>query len=343
MKAIIMAGGEGRRLRPVTGETPKPLARLLGRPMIEHIILLLRKHGVTDICVTLGYKAGDIRSALGDGSRLGVRLCYKTEDRPLGTAGGVRACRDFYGGDDFLVISGDAACDLDLSALAEFHRSAGADVTMALYQDPEPLGYGLVLADARHRVTGFIEKPGWERVVTDLVNTGIYVVSPKAMEPVPEGVPFDFAKDLFPAMLRRNMKLYAVQLDGYWCDIGTPEAYYRCCLDALHGKLKLESPWGGDIPEEKKPEIPRKRHRMVNVYEYSCGNRAGLMREMSRYLAEFGADLSDGINLSGEQGRVHISPSASKSSIVIEGDSDADMKRMAELAGQLETRFLKEK
>ena len=193
MKAVIMAGGEGTRLRPVTGELPKPMAPLLGRPMLEHIVRLLKKHGFTDICAALKYRAEDIERAFGDGAALGVHMQYRVEREALGTAGGVKNCADFYGDEDFLVISGDAACDLDLSRLMREHRESDAAVTLALHRSREPLSYGLAVTDGNGDVRCFIEKPQWSRVVTDLVNTGIYIISPRVMELVPGGVSFDLA------------------------------------------------------------------------------------------------------------------------------------------------------
>ena len=233
MKAVIMAGGEGKRLKSVTGDLPKPMVPLLGRPMMEHILLLLKKHGITEICAAVKYRHEDISSFFGDGRRLGVHLQYRVEERALGTAGGVKNCADFYGEEDVLVISGDAACDFDLSSLIRAHKEGRSAVTMALYKHPEPLRYGLTVTDSEGRVRAFIEKPDWPRVVTDLVNTGIYILSPGAMALVPEGRPYDFAKDLFPELLRRGERLTGLAMEGYWCDVGTPLSYYQCCVDAL--------------------------------------------------------------------------------------------------------------
>ena len=201
MKAVIMAGGEGRRLKAVTGELPKPMVPLLGKPLMERTVELLRENGITDICATLGYNPAPILSHFGGGEDFGVHLSWRIEDKPLGTAGGVKNCMDFIGDEPFLVLSGDAACDFDLHRLADEHARSGAAVTMALYESPDPLRYGLVVPDADGSVRCFIEKPPWERVVTNLVNTGIYVIEPRAMELVPEGESFDFASDLFPKLM----------------------------------------------------------------------------------------------------------------------------------------------
>lgn len=323
MKAIIMAGGEGRRLRPVSGDTPKPMARLLGRPVIDHAITLLRQHGFTELIASLGYKADVIESHLGNGREFGIHIKCCTEPKPLGTAGGVKlAWNQFAKGEDILVISGDAACDLDLSLLRQEHLQKRPAVTMALHRHSEPLGYGLVLTDKEGFVSEFIEKPSWERVVTDLVNTGIYILSPEALELVPDDRPFDFAKDLFPILLETGRPILGIPLPGYWCDIGTPEDYYRCNLDALHGRLRLLNPWGKDQPEKAAPPPPPKRRRWTHSAEFPCRDRAALMRVLSENLVEFGADFSDGLTLSLGEGSVHISPASDRGAVIIGAEGE---------------------
>ena len=240
MKAVIMAGGEGTRLRPLSLGMPKPMVPLFGRPVMEHIIGLLKRHGITEICVTLCYQPQKVMDCFGDGSRLGVRLTYFTEEHPLGTAGSVRACMSYLGQEDFLVISGDAVCDFDLASAIEFHRGKGADATLLLCPQPSPLEYGLVLTDGESRIVRFIEKPSWGQVVTNMVNTGIYLLSPRAMEQVPEGQAYDFGKDLFPALLAGGAGLYGCPGAGYWCDMGDCAAYLKCAADALSGKVELD-------------------------------------------------------------------------------------------------------
>jgi len=239
LKAIIMAGGKGTRLRPVCDRMPKPMTELLGKPLLEHLTELLRKNGFTELCVTLGHQPEKITQYFGDGESFGVSMRYKIEKKPLGTAGGVRSCRDFVGNEDFLVISGDAACDFDLKYLANEHRRNGAQVTMALYPHSEPLPYGTVLTDKSGRVISFIEKPNWERVVTDLVNTGIYMLSPEVLDLIPSDTPFDFARDLFPLMADMSREIIGIPMQGYWCDIGNSRSYLGCCMDALDGKLRI--------------------------------------------------------------------------------------------------------
>ena len=343
MKAVIMAGGEGRRLKAVTGELPKPMVPLIGKPLMERVIELLRKHGVTDIAATLRYNPAPILAHFGDGSRLGVRLHWFIEQEPLGTAGSVKNCASFTAGEDILVLSGDAACDFDLTALMREHRRGGAAVTIALCECRDPLRYGLVVPDAKGDVRCFIEKPGWQKVVTDLVNTGIYAVSPRAMELVPEGREFDFARDLFPLLLERGEGVRGVKMEGYWCDVGTPEAYYRCCLDALEGRLKLVTPPEGAPAAPASGETEGKRAPLEGEYcaerRVPCRDRAGLMRAVSGCLMEAGAELDDGVVLRRDGCTLRISPSAERSEIVIEtaAGSAGLPEQLADTAGRLVT------
>ena len=318
MRAIVLAGGQGRRLKAVTGDLPKPMVPLLGRPLLEHILLLLKRHGITQVCFALHYRPEDILSAMGDGSRLGMQLRYRVERAELGTAGAVRNCSEMLDGDDTLVISGDAACDMDLTALCREHRETGAAVTLALHREKEPLRYGLTVTDREGRVRAFVEKPRWDQVVTDLVNTGIYVLSPRAIEAIPAGRPFDFARDLFPLLLRRGERLQGVPLEGYWCDVGTPRSYYQCCVDALDGKLRLEpgeafraAPAASSEPEEAQEEDATLR------LEVPCQDRAGLMGSLSGWMLELPADYSDGIRLRDPRYSLRIAPLAERSALQI--------------------------
>ncbi len=306
MKAVIMAGGEGKRLKPVSGDTPKPLVKLCGRPVMEHIILLLKKHGITDICAALKYRPEVIMSYFGDGEGLGVKICYRVENEPLGTAGGVKNCADFYKNEDFLVISGDAACDFDLTRLIEAHRKRKSAVTLALYPHSTPLRYGLALCDGEGCIRSFTEKPDWRRVVTNLVNTGIYVVSPRAMELVPEGAPFDFAKDLFPALLAQGQTLSGCPLDGYWCDIGTPKSFYECCCDALCGRLKLELTEGFEVSEPCSFSTDE-HDDFLHCENVPCYDRARLMDRICSAFIDLGAEFDDGFCLRGEGYELRIS------------------------------------
>jgi len=239
VKAVIMAGGEGTRLRPISILRPKPMVRLMDKPVAEYIVRLLKKYGVTDICMTLRYLPQSVMDYFGDGTDFGVNIEYQVEKEPLGTAGGVRACRSFIGGDDFIVISGDAVCDFDLEKCFEFHRRKNSKATIVLCQKDEPLEYGLVLTDGSGRVTQFVEKPSWDKVLTDSVNTGIYILSADILSRIPRGVSFDFGRDLFPQLLSDNIPMYAFAAEGYWCDIGSCKAYLECNFDALDEKISF--------------------------------------------------------------------------------------------------------
>lgn len=257
MKAIILAGGEGTRLRPMTARLPKPMVRLMDRPILWHTLEWLKRCGVTEAAVTLRYLPHSVRAYFGDGEDVGVRLTYFTETEPLGTAGAVRACGEFAGEEDVLVVSGDGVCDLDLRALADFHREHKAEATMLLYAHPSPTSYGIVQTDVLDRVVGFAEKPDWGQVFTDRVNTGIYLLSPAALRRIPPGKPFDFARDLFPRMVAERAALFAVCLPGYWRDVGEPEAYLACVKDALEGKIALSRPGEAEhLPEGATVEGP---------------------------------------------------------------------------------------
>lgn len=316
MKAIILAGGEGKRLKPVTGQLPKPMIPIVGKPVLERIIELLRQHGITEICATLRYNPRPITDYFGDGSRFGVHLTYSYEEQALGTAGGVKKCRDFWQDEDFLVISGDAACDFDLTAFMQSHRSEHPAVSIALYPHPEPLQYGLALSDRSGRIIHFTEKPSWEQVVTNLVNTGIYILTPHAMDYVPEDSPYDFGKELFPALLAYGEEIYGVVMDGYWCDIGTPKAYYRCCLDALEGKYIIP-----DRPETAAAPVPQRRTGAGGQSRrIACTDRAEVMRNISASMMELGADFSDGIRFGDPEHGVHIHPASGESAIVVESE-----------------------
>ncbi len=211
---------------------------LMGKPVLEHILLLLRESGVKQVCITLRYAPEKIREYFGDGRKLGMEICYSVEEKPLGTAGGVALCRDFLGQEDFFVISGDCVCDFDLAAAAAYHREKQSEATILLCSRPDPTAFGLACTNRDGRIGCFAEKPAWEAVFTDLVNAGIYVLSPKVLQEVPRGETWDFGKDLFPGLLRQGRPVFGYEAKGYWCDIGTPEAYLGCCRDILSGKLR---------------------------------------------------------------------------------------------------------
>ncbi|MGH9068993.1 MAG: sugar phosphate nucleotidyltransferase, partial [Acidimicrobiales bacterium] len=244
MKAVIMAGGEGTRLRPLTSRQPKPMIPVCNRPMMEHVLHLLAGHGLTDVVVTVAFMAGAVRTYFGDGSELGFRLAYATEETPLGTAGSVRNARQELD-ETFLVISGDVVTDIDLSAVVELHRSRGAMATIALKAMDNPLEFGIVIAREDGSIERFLEKPTWGQVFSDTVNTGIYVLEPEIFDWIPEGRPVDFSSEVFPALLEAGRPLYGCVADGYWEDVGTLEAYLSAHYDVLDGKVDLDIPGFG--------------------------------------------------------------------------------------------------
>ncbi|MCL2843301.1 MAG: sugar phosphate nucleotidyltransferase [Oscillospiraceae bacterium] len=240
MKAIIMAGGEGTRLRPLSQNVPKPMVRLFDRPVLAHTLHLLKQSNITDACLTLRFLPQTIMDHFGDGSAYGMRLTHQIEEVPLGTAGGVAACREFIGDEPVLILSGDAVCDFDLTDCIAFHNQRQADATIVLYAHPEPLEYGLVMTAENGRIQRFMEKPPWNQVFTNRINTGIYILSPQVLAEIPAEGSYDFGRDLFPKLLTQGAKLCGVEAKGYWCDIGSPEAYLRCGMDALDGLLGLD-------------------------------------------------------------------------------------------------------
>ncbi|MGQ9825018.1 MAG: sugar phosphate nucleotidyltransferase [Desulfotomaculales bacterium] len=241
MKAVIMAGGEGTRLRPITCGRPKPMVPVANRPMMAHIIDLIVAHGITEIAVTLQYKPEYIRNYFGNGAEFGVNVRYFVEEIPLGTAGSVKNAGNFLDG-TFLVISGDALTDIDLSRAVEFHRRAGAMATLVLTRVSCPLEYGVVITGADGTVTRFLEKPGWGEVFSDTVNTGIYILEPEVLDYIPPGQMYDFSKDLFPFLLREKKPLFGIVLPGYWCDVGSLDQYLQAHLDVLAGRVKVSVP-----------------------------------------------------------------------------------------------------
>ena len=237
MKAVVMAGGEGSRLRPLTSRRPKPLVPVVGRPIMEHILDLLREHGITEVVVTLQYLGAEIRNHFGDGGDLGMSIEYVVEDQPLGTAGSVRNAAHLLD-DTFLVISGDALTDIDLGRVLLQHRAKGSMATIVLYSVPNPLEYGVVVTEPDGAVKRFLEKPSWGEVFSDQANTGIYVIEPQVLQHIEPGTVSDWSQDVFPGMLRRGEPLFGVVAQGYWCDVGTIQSYLQANWDALEGRVR---------------------------------------------------------------------------------------------------------
>ena len=237
-----MAGGEGTRLRPLTSNQPKPMVSLCGKPCMEYIVELLKKHDFDETVVTLMFLPKVIRDYFGDGSALGVNMQYSVEQSPAGTAGSVKLAEDHLRDDTFIVISGDALTDFDLSEIVAFHKQRGAMVTIALKRVENPLEFGVVVVNDEGRIERFLEKPTWGQVFSDTVNTGIYVLEPEVFDHIPADEPFDFSQDLFPKLFEMGAPLYGYVAEGYWQDIGSLPQYLTANCDLLDGKVEASIP-----------------------------------------------------------------------------------------------------
>ncbi len=239
MQAVIIAGGEGTRLRPLTSTTPKPMLPIANKPMIGHVVELLAAHGVTDIIVTVAYLGNAIRNYLGDGAEFGVSVRYLQEETPLGTAGAVAHARHLVRG-TFLVLSGDVLTDINLGEAIQFHQYHNAKATMVLTAVDAPTEFGIVATDETGRVEQLIEKPTWGEVFTDTVNTGIYVLEPEVLDTIPTDRPVDFSSEVFPRLLADGEELFGFISEGYWADVGTFGGFFQTGRDILDGRTHTQ-------------------------------------------------------------------------------------------------------
>ena len=238
MKAVIMAGGEGTRLRPLTSNVPKPMMPLANRPMMEHIIDLLKRHGFDEVVVTVAFMANHIRNWFGDGSDFGIRMVYATEETPLGTAGSVRNAMEELT-EPFLVISGDDLTDVDLTKIVEAHREKQALATIGLIRVDNPLEFGIVITREDGSIERFLEKPGWGQVFSDTINSGIFVLEPEIFDYIEPDRPVDFSSEVFPALLADGKRLFGAVAEGYWEDVGNLESYVSAHTDILDGTVEV--------------------------------------------------------------------------------------------------------
>ncbi len=267
MRAVLMAGGSGTRLRPLTCDLPKPMVPILNRPIAEHIINLLKRHQIKEVIATLHYLPDVMRDYFQDGSDFGVEMTYAVEeDQPLGTAGCVKNIAELLD-ETFLVISGDSITDFDLTAAIEFHKQKQSKATLVLTRVPNPIEFGVVITDKEQRIRRFLEKPSTSEIFSDTVNTGTYILEPEVLKYLPANEECDFSKDLFPLLLGKGEPMYGYIAEGYWCDVGHLDAYRAAQYDGLQGKVKIdfayeeESPrlWRGDntyIDSSAKIETP---------------------------------------------------------------------------------------
>ncbi len=239
MKGVILAGGFGTRLRPLTCNIPKPMVPVANRPMQWHIVELLKRHGVTDMVSLVYYQPETIQNFFGDGKEFGVRMAYQGAESDVGTAGSVKLAEPMIGDKRFLVTSADVLTDFDLGAAVRFHEQKKAMATLVLTRVENPLSFGVVITDKEGRITRFLEKPSWGEVFSDTINTGIYILEPEVLGLIPEGRDFDFSKNLFPLMLEKGLPLFGYVAPGYWKDVGTLPEYLLANADILKGAVEV--------------------------------------------------------------------------------------------------------
>jgi mannose-1-phosphate guanylyltransferase/phosphomannomutase len=248
MRAVLMAGGSGTRLRPLTCDLPKPMVPILNRPIAEHIVNLLKRNGINEIIATLFYLPDVMRDYFQDGSEFGVQMTYAVEeDQPLGTAGCVKNISDLLD-DTFLVISGDSVTDFDLQEAVRFHKAKGSKATLVLTRVPNPIEFGVVITDDDNRIRRFLEKPSTSEIFSDTVNTGTYILEPEVLDYLPENQESDFSKELFPLLLEKGEPMFGYIANGYWCDVGHLDAYREAQYDALHQKVVVDYAYAETAP-----------------------------------------------------------------------------------------------
>jgi len=246
MKAIILVGGEGTRLRPLTYSVVKPMVPVANRPFIEHVILKLAAHGINDIVLAMGYKPDSIFSYFKDGAGAGIKLTYSLEEKPLGTAGAVKNAGGHVE-DTFFVLNGDTFSDIDYTEMLDLHRCNKAKATIALSHVDDPTRFGVVETEGDGRVRAFIEKPSWENVTSHWINAGVYILEPSVLDCIPGGQFFMFEKGVFPPMLERGEPVFAYASKAYWIDVGRPSQYHQLNRDILRGICSSPLHSVGDI------------------------------------------------------------------------------------------------
>ncbi|MCX7738246.1 MAG: sugar phosphate nucleotidyltransferase [Hydrogenothermaceae bacterium] len=238
MKAVVMAGGFGTRIQPLTNSIPKPMLPIINAPMMEHIIRKLKSANITDIIVLLYFKPDVIQNYFKDGKDFGVNITYILPDDDYGTAGAVKKAQKHID-ERFIVVSGDLVTDFDFNEIIGFHNAMSSKLTITLTSVEDPLQFGVVITDKEGKILRFLEKPGWGEVFSDTINTGIYVIEPEILDYIPANIPFDFSKELFPKLMKEGITLYGYNAKGYWRDVGNPESYREVNKEILEGKIKL--------------------------------------------------------------------------------------------------------
>lgn len=239
VKVVVMAGGRGKRLMPLTHTRPKPMCRIIDKPIIEHNLLNLKKQGFSEFVFTVNYRKECISDYFGDGSDWGVEIKYSVEDKPLGTAGGVKKAEHLIDEDTFVVISGDLFTNWNVKAQLKFHRKKKADVTIGMVRVEDPTHFGVILTDKEGRIIRFLEKPKTkEEAFSNTINAGIYTIEPEILDYIPKGTPYDFSRDLFPDLLEKDRRVFGFAEDSYWIDIGLPGNYLQALEHAMQEHIK---------------------------------------------------------------------------------------------------------
>lgn len=240
MKAVIMAGGFGTRIQPLTHSIPKPMLPIMNKPMMEHTMMMLKDLGIQEFIVLLYFKPEIIKNYFKDGSDFGIKITYVVPDDDYGTAGAVKKAQEYIGNENFIIISGDLVTDFDFQKIFDYHKEKNSKLTITLTSVENPLEFGVVIANEEGKIEKFLEKPSWGEVFSDTINTGIYIIEPEILEYIPKNENFDFAKDLFPLLMRKGIDLIAGHASGYWRDVGNPESYRDVYDDILAGKIKFQ-------------------------------------------------------------------------------------------------------
>ena len=242
MKAVVMAGGFGTRIQPLTNSRPKPMLPVVNRPMMENTMMTLRDLGITDFIVLLYFKPEVIQDYFGDGSKFGMNITYVIPDDDYGTAGAVKLAQEQIGDDNFIIISGDLVTDFDFQKIFDYHKQKKSKLTITLTSVENPLEFGVVIANEEGKIEKFLEKPSWGEVFSDTINTGIYIIEPEILDYIPKGDNFDFAKDLFPLLMKEGVELIAGNASGYWRDVGNPDSYREAHEDIMSGRVNFKIP-----------------------------------------------------------------------------------------------------
>jgi len=240
VKAVVMAGGFGTRIQPLTNSRPKPMLPIMNKPMMEHTMMSLRDLGIKEFIVLLYFKPEIIKDHFGDGSDFGIKITYVIPDDDYGTAGAVKLAEEFIGDDNFIIISGDLVSDFDFQKIFDYHAEKKSKLTITLTSVDNPLEFGVVIADKNGKIEKFLEKPSWGEVFSDTINTGIYILEPEILQYIPKNENYDFGKDLFPGLMHEGVQLMAGHAEGYWRDVGNPESYRDVHDDILTGKVNFK-------------------------------------------------------------------------------------------------------